>query len=358
MKTLDRYLAGIFVKNLILAIVSMTSLFFFQALLGGLFEHAYPAEQVIIYHLLDLPNILVQMTPPSVLLATVFTLSGMSRTNELIACHSIGIGISRIMTLILSIVFIVSCMVLILEDRILPPTYKKRQIYYMRTMEKRQDFFMDIQQNKIWYRSKNLIYNLQVFDPKSNVIKGMGVYTFDEAFNLVQVVEADKAVYTPSGWRISNGTVTVFNSKDGFPLTQKFAEKALVINETPRDFQEIEKEVDSLRLKELYRYIKRVKDAGANTNSYEVKFHSKISLSFIPIVMCVLAIPFSLRGRREGGAAKDFGLCLAITFFYWLFYSIGLSLGQNGNLPAWLAAWLPSIVFLCLAFLLISRQRR
>jgi lipopolysaccharide export system permease protein len=72
----------------------------------------------------------------------------------------------------------------------------------------------------------------------------------------------------------------------------------------------------------------------------------------------VLAIPFSLRGRREGGAARDFGLCLAITFFYWLFFSIGLSLGTNGTVPPLLAAWLPSMVFGGLAvFLIVKRQR-
>lgn len=358
MKILDRYLAGVFVKNFVLAVFSMTCLFLFQALLGQLFEHEFPGDQVVVYHLLSVPMVMVQMMPPAVLLGTVFTLSGLTRTNELIACHSIGIGINRIMALILSIVFIVCCLVLILQDRILPITHKKQQMYYWKVMKNRPDFFLDIKKDKIWYRSKNLIYNLQLFDPKENSIKGMSVYTFDENFNLVEVVDAKRADFTPTGWKLANGTVTVFNSKDSFPMTQQFENKDLVINETPRDFQEIEKEVDGLRLKELYRYIQKVKDAGADTKSYEVKFHSKISLSFIPIVMCFLAIPFSLRGRREGGMAKDLGICLGITFFYWLFYSISLSLGRNGVLAPWFGAWLPSILFLGLAGFLITRQKR
>lgn len=54
--------------------------------------------------------------------------------------------------------------------------------------------------------------------------------------------------------------------------------------------------------------------------------------------MCMIGIPFSVRGRREGGLAKDLGICLGITFFYWLFYSIGLSLGSNGAVPPIIAA--------------------
>jgi lipopolysaccharide export system permease protein len=245
-----------------------------------------------------------------------------------------------------------------MQDRVLPPTFKAQITYKNREMEKKQDFFLDVKQSKIWYRSQRLIYNLQRFDPKTRVIHGMSVYTFDDRFNLVQAVDAERAEFTPHGWRLRNGTVTVFSSEDPFPLTEQFKEKELQIAETPKDFQEIDKEVKGLRLKELWRYIQRMKAAGADTKTYEVDFHSRISLSFIPLVMCFLAVPFSLRGRREGSAAKDLGLCLGVTFFYWLFYSVGLSLGTNGALPPWLAAWLPSAIFMVLAAALIARQRK
>jgi lipopolysaccharide export system permease protein len=357
MKTLDRYLTLMFVWNFLLALLALGMLFEFQALLGDLLQKSFPVNQILVYHLLDLPKILVQMMGPAVLIGTVMTLSALTKTNELIACFSLGVGLRRITMLFLSIVFIISCLMLILQDRILPPTYKRRQAYYWREMMKRPDFFLDFKQDKIWYRSRNLIYNLRRFDAASRKIHGMAVYTFDDDFTLLQVVEAEGAEFTPKGWTLNNGTVTVFPSNDPFPQTKRFATKELVIAETPKDFQEIEKEVEGLRLKELYRYIERIKDTGADTKSFEVKFHSRISLSFIPVVMCFLGIPFSTRSRREGGAAKDLGLCLGITFFYWLFYSVGLSLGTNGALPPWLAAWLPSSIFAAAAVALIARKR-
>src|SRR5690606_25358785 len=110
-------------------------------------------------------------------------------------------------------------------------------------------------------------------------------------------------------------------------------------------FQEIEKEVSGLRLKELYQYVKKMHKSGLDTKRVEVTLHSRISLSFTPLVMALLGVPFSTRSRREGGLAKDLGLCLVATFFYWLFYSIGLSLGVNGALPPLVAAWFPSVLF-------------
>ncbi|HAR44032.1 MAG TPA: LPS export ABC transporter permease LptG [Bdellovibrionales bacterium] len=356
MKTLDRYIAGVFIRNFLVALGSLATIFLFQAIIGETLDQPYPAEQIIYHNFLDLPRILVQMAPPAVLLATVLSLAGLARTNELTAIFSIGVSLRRLVLLLITLVFMISCMILVLEDRILPLMYKKRTNYHWHVMRNRPDFFLDIKQDKIWYRSKNLIYNLRLFDQNTKTIHGMAVYSFDEDFNLVEVVEAERAEFTKTGWKLRTGTVTVFSQEDPFPLTQKFKEKELVITETPKDFQEIEKEVEGLRLKELYRYIERTGQAGADTKSYLVKFHSKISLAFIPIVMCFLGIPFSIKSRREGGMAKDLGLCLAVTFFYWLFYSIGLSLGTNGALPPWLAAWLPSLIFAAAAAALIARR--
>ncbi|MEN9722167.1 MAG: hypothetical protein RJB38_153, partial [Pseudomonadota bacterium] len=135
-----------------------------------------------------------------------------------------------------------------------------------------------------------------------------------------------------------------------------FDTKELLISETPKDFQEIEKEVDTLRLRELWSYIARMREAGTNTRSFEVKFHSRIAICFMPLIMCWMGVPFSMSSRRSGGLARDLGLALGATFFYWLFYSISLSLGTNGALHPLLAAWLPSLIFFALAMVLVFRK--
>lgn len=356
MKTLDRYIILLFLKNLAVAAVGLTVIYLFQQITTMVLESDFKTRQILIFNLFQVPAVFVQMIPPSVLIGTVLTLSGLNRTNELTAIYSIGIGLKRVMALLLIFVFGVSIATLFLQDSVLPQLFKRRTNYYWRVMKQRTDFYLDIKQNKIWYRSKNLVYNLKAFDLKTAQIIGMTVYSFDERFNLVQTVEAEKAKYSPQGWKLMNGTVTQFMQSDPFPINQKFNELRLQIQETPKDFQEIEKEVDGLRIGELKSYIDRNQNAGLDVKSYLVKLHSRFSLSFIPMVMCLLAVPFSVRGRREGGLAKDLGICLGVTFFYWLFYSIGLSLGTNGALPPVVAAWAPTLIFTAFALILVARQ--
>lgn len=357
MRTLDRYLAIIYMKNLAISVLGLAFIFTLQGFLYDLTDRDFPLSQLITLHTYQFPDVAVRMAPPAVMLSTLMTLSGLNRTHELTAIFSIGVSLKRLVLTLLSLNFMFCCFLLVTQDRILPPIYRERTLFYWREMKKKPDYFMDFKQNKVWYRSKNTIYNLRSFTRESRTIKGMNVYSFDEGFHLAEVLTADRGVYDPGQktWSLEAGTVTVFSSDEGLPLTRKFATKPLIIPEAPSDFVELEKETDALRLKDLWAYIKRAKRSGAPAEFYESKFHSRISMSFTPLVMCLLGVPFVVRRRRDGGMAKDLGLGLAVTFFYWLFFSVSLSLGTNGALPPWLAAWLPSSIFAAVAAALIAR---
>ena len=186
----------------------------------------------------------------------------------------------------------------------------------------------------------------------------MSVYSFDPKFDLLQVTHATEAHYRDQKWTLNDGQVTVFMGDDRFPMTKNFDRKKLDIQESPSEFLEIEQEVDGFRLKELYRYIQKIEKTGTDTRSYRVKFHYRISLSFIPLIMAFLAVPFSVGMRRSGGVARELGIGFGITIFYWLFYSVGLSMGKSGALTPWLGAWLPTFIFGLAGGILFWRKLR
>ncbi len=347
MRLLDRYILSSFIKNVGLGVFGMTLMFLFQAMFTDIFEHRFETTQIVIYHLLDIPKIVVQMAGPSILLATMLTLMGFAKTQELIAFLACGMSIWRLVSILAIAVCALSAVLYGVQDKILPVVYRYRTNYYWREMEKKTDFYLDVKRDKIWYRSKNMIYNLERFDQGLKTIYGISIYTFDEHFHLTQFIGAETAEYSSDGWILHHGTISVFTAEDSFPLTQKFETKRVIIAETPKEFQEIEKEGDSLNFHALDRYIRRMKRAGADTKAFEVKYQSRFALLAVPLVMFILALPFSIQvtSRREGGMAKQMGLCLLITFCYWLFFSTGLSFGIKGALTPWVAAWLPNMIF-------------
>ena len=356
MQILARYIAAAFFKNLVLALSGLTVLFFFQTLLTKLNE--YELNQLLIYTFYDLPQMMVMVAPPAALVATVLTFSGLSKTNELIACYSIGISLRQMISVIFPIVFVMCCFSLVVQDRILPAFYEKKSLFFWREIKKQKDFFLDIKQDKIWYRSNNMIYHIKTYNPADGTIRGVGIYIFKDDWTLQEYIESPMGAFDTQRWQLAKGTTSRFDPKTGFPVIEEFDRRAIALREKPADFKEIEKEVDRLRIKDLIRFINSNKKAGIQTKGPEVKLHSRFALSFIPLIMCLLAVPFSVSPNREGRLGKDLLIAFVITFFYWLSFSVSLSLGTNGTITPVLAAWLPSLIFGLLAVFLLKRMQR
>lgn len=357
MRILDRYILGEFVRNFLLAVLVLTLVFFLADYLRGVWDASVSALVLLKYGAFQLPQIFCQMVPPAAMAGTLITLSLLNRKNELTAIQASGVSIAHVAFLIFGVLFIASCLTLVTYDRVVPPLARQRLVYFWKEIKGRSDFTLDIKTSKIWYRSKNYIYNLRLYNKETSTIQGFGIYFFDDKFRLVQHVEAEKARYDKGEWEMKDGMLTIFPDGDAFPLSKHFDEKRLKLPETPGDFLEIEKQVETLRLKDLAGFIRRNKEAGIDTKAYEVDLHARLAISFIPLVMGLLAIPYSTRPRRQGGLAKDVIICVAWIFAYWLLFSIALSLGRSGAVTPWVSAWMPSMLFLTAAVGLVLKGR-
>lgn len=355
MKLLDRYILAEFLRYFVAISVTLVLIFYVAEFLRG-GDAETTAAKLMVYNAFQLPATFVQMSAPAAMLATMVTLSMLNRRNELTAMQASGIGIFHISFLIFGAVFILCCVTLILSDRVMPPLAKSRTFYLWREIKGRKDFSLDIKSSKIWYRSKNYIYNLKTFDRATNSIQGFGIYFFDRNFDLRQHVEAQSASFTGKEWVLTDGMLTVFPEDSSFPLTKRFKAKNMDLPDRPEDFREIERQVETLRLKDLRKFITRNRESGLKTESYEVDFHQRLSMSFIPMVMALLVIPYSVRPRRQGGVGRDVAMCMSWIMIYWILFSISLSLGRSGTVEPWLAVWSPSVLFLGAAFYQVLRR--
>ncbi|MGE4231994.1 MAG: LptF/LptG family permease [Bacteriovoracia bacterium] len=370
MKLIDRYILTEFTKFFLLAAATLALVSFFSEFLRGVWDAEVPVTVLFKYNAMAFPLMFCQMLPPAAMLATTITLSLLNRKNELTAIQAAGVGISHISFLIFGAIFIACCASLVMYDRVIPPLASKRTVYYWKVIKGRHDFTLDIKTSKIWYRSKNFIYNLKLYDKEKSTIQGLGVFFFDDKFKLVQHIEAQKATYNydQNRWQLFDGMLTIFPDQQGqsredgipsgaFPLSKSFDKKQLTLPESPKDFLEIERQVDTLRLKDLRRFIQRNKEAGLDTRAYEVDFHSRLAISFIAIIMGLLAVPFSIKSRRQGGLGRDLLVCISWIFTYWISFSVCMSLGKSGAVTPWIAVWAPCFFFMIIALFMAVRGK-
>jgi lipopolysaccharide export system permease protein len=110
-------------------------------------------------------------------------------------------------------------------------------------------------------------------------------------------------------------------------------------------FLEGETPPEEMTYAQLSRYVGELRRKGYDARGYATDLHAKIAYPLLNVIISMLAIPFALRSPRSGGVWRSIGLGLLMGFACWVVLSASLSLGRKGVLPAFLAAWLPGVLF-------------
>jgi lipopolysaccharide export system permease protein len=255
-------------------------------------------------------------------------------------------------------VVLLSGVSLFMSDQVLPGMARMKNYVYYHEIKKNPSLYSMVKTNRIWYRSKDTIFNLKTLNEKAHKAQGLTLYYFNEEWNLIQMITAAEVDLLPSTWKLHKGSVTVFTEDSSFPMTSDFKEKTISMGEGANDLSSTANTSDVLSLNELNQFIKKNKDAGLDTLRYEVDYHSKYGFAVAGLVMVLLGIPFSVGKARSGGLMANLGVCLGLVFAYWILYSSALTLGYHGSLPPLVAAWAPNLAMGAFGLIMIKRLRK
>lgn len=359
MNRIDRYTTWLFWGYFIGGLLVFLTLFTAVDAMSTMVNYKNVAPSALLnYYLYSFPEIISKLLPVACLMGTILTLSSLNKANELVALFASGMSLLRITAPILLWVAVISAIGYWSTDRVLPKAIKEKNYILYYDLKKEPHRFSTIKTDKIWYRSKNSIFNIQTLNAKGDRAQGLTMYFFSDDWDLVQMITARDVMIQGAQWLLEGGAVTVFTKDSSFPLTTQFKTKNIVMAEDSKDLQSAGQTADMMSQEELSHFIKKNKEAGLDTVAYEVDYHAKISFAFAGLVMCLLGIPFSVGRARSGGTMLNIGICLALVFAYYVFYSSGITLGQHGTLPPFVAAWTPNIVMALLALLLLKRLKR
>ena len=98
--------------------------------------------------------------------------------------------------------------------------------------------------------------------------------------------------------------------------------------------------------------LRRITGLEDQISRYEVEIHKKYSIPFSCIVFVLLGAPMAIRSGKKGMTVS---IALSILFFlvYYVFLITGEKLADRRLLEPWLAMWLPNIVLVVIAGVLI-----
>lgn len=359
MNRIDRYTSWLFWGYFLGGLLVFLTLFTAVDAMSTVASYKGVATGTIFsYYLYSFPEIISKLLPVACLLGTILTLTNLNKNNELVALFASGMSLLRVAAPVLFWVALVSAGGFYMTDRLVPRANQQKNYILYYDLKKEPHRFSTVRTNKIWYRTKDSIFNIKTLSASGDKAQGLTMFFFSEAWDLVQMITAHDVEIKGSSWLLHEGTVTVFNKDSSFPLSTQFKNKSVVMAEDSKDLQSAGQTADMMSQSELQHFIDKNKDAGLDTVAYEVGYHSKYSFIFAGLVMCLLGIPFSVGRARSGGTMLNLGICLGLVFAYYVLYSSGITLGQHGSVPPMVAAWAPNVMMMGLALVLLKRVKR
>lgn len=358
MKLVDRHLCGEFTRTFVFALLALLAVFvtveFFENIKLASQNNAAVGD-IVLYFGARIPWILAQIVPMAALLATLVSLSLLSRRGEITAFRCGGVPLVRLALPFLACGLFLSAFQAILQEFAVPRAAAFAEEVKQIRIRKRSARALLYSQD-VWLRLGQCVLHVDRVMPTATKLLTVSVAEF-QGTTVLRRVDAHEAEWTGDRWIFRKAEEHVFDPSGA--IRYAYHETlAYPLPATPAELRIERAGAEELPWHKLDRQIRRLKQQGLDARDLEVRLWAKTSLPFASIVMPLIGFPFALRSGRRGGASVGVALGIVLGFTYWLVLAVGLSLGKAGVLPAPAAAWAGNLVFLAAGAALLWRAER
>jgi len=310
-----------------------------------------PWHVVIRFYLAVVSPLLRYLIPAALMLATLYTLFGLTRNSELVAMRATGISIYRLMLPFLLVGLAFSILAGILDEVWVPRAYEWAE--NMKNSHFQTEEYQDIRTSIYLNLAENRRWQIQSIDPQHpHILHEVEIKQERADGTRRYIITAPRAEYLDNQWWFFGPKIQRFGEADN-PIgrqTPLGVDTNSIIHmrhyrETPAVLASAARPWEFLNGREMLHFIRTNPDMPER-NLHERKFslHSHIAMPWASIIVILFAIPAGARTARQGVMSAVFSAIAMMAGFY-AFAQLGLVLGSTGTIPPWVGAWLSNIIF-------------
>jgi lipopolysaccharide export system permease protein len=357
-RILDRYVLREFVGYLALGLIGFVVIFMVVDLFEKIdvfLDHRAPMSLVVRFYLYRTPEIVVQILPVALLLATFMALGQLNKFGELTAMRSAGVSLLRILRPVFGVALASVALVFVLGERVVPRANSERDAIYERQIQGRRQEDVTERADVTYLGEGGRIFYMRLYLVNEQRMHEVSVQEF-QAGTLRRRIDAAEATWDGRRWVFVSGVVRSFHrgKEEARPFTRMAIEG---LGERPVDFAKETRNPGEMDFLELSHYVERLRASGARVANYLVDLHMKLSYPLINLIVVLIGASLATRLRMQS-AALGFGLSVAIAFLYYAVLRAGQAFGHNGALPPYLAAWLADLVFGAVGLVMMRSAQR
>ena len=324
------------------------------------FDAKASLSTVLRCYTVQVPQIIVMILPITLLLALLYSLSRMSKSNEIISMISAGKSLRIILMPLFLTGFYLSLVALALNYEWAPEAEarkeavmssmkenasakKKRYAAYARLYRNRED-------RRTWFVGRI------PFDLAGDKLGNIEIYQADKSGNPKLAYFAEKAAwnYFTREWRLIRGATVSFDAS-GNVVSQSRFDVRMISNwrETPWKIFSGSLVPEQLGVPGLAFHIKTNSDQPKRLlASFKTHWHYRWALPWSCLGITLIAAPMGIAFSRHGVMGSVAG-ALMIFFGMLVCENIFLALAQSMRIPAFLGAWTTNILLVFGGILLL-----
>jgi LPS export ABC transporter permease LptG len=356
---LNQYTLRSFLGPAVFCFIAFCSLYILMDLLDSLRDfqdNKIPLRKMLLFYLHLIPFIFVSVAPAAILLGVLYSLTKMSRSNEIVAQLGAGRSVAQILAPVFTSALAASFIALAANYYWAPRAEGNRQAIMRALTEGEAGTIMseallyhNPETRRTWYAG-SFPFNLR--DEK---IRNIEVRQQNEKGQLERTWIARSAMWWPTSaqWRFyqgqeiryTNGKPTSLIDFTGrLPGTPSKLD-VQGISETPWSIVSSALVPDFMGVPDLISYLKAHGDsADTKLNPFRTHLHHRFAFPFQCFVLALVAAPLGIAYSRRGSLG---GIAARIFIFFGMIFvnDLFISLGKGGHLPPALSVWIPNLAF-------------
>lgn len=360
--TLFFYIAKKFLINVLrvqLALFSLLLLIVTTDVMRFFAERGVDAKGYIELISVTVPESVSITFPLVVLLGSMFTFLGMSRSSELVIVRASGVSALKMLVAPIVVTITLGVIGVAAFNPILAATIRK-------TNEIRAEYTgtggnqLSISREGLWLRqtdeNSNFIIQARNSSRSGDVLYGVRFHEFSTEGDLIRRIESPRAVLQSGSWKLINATEWRFLDGNLFDPTEilPYPEIELPTDLTSDRILSSFAAPKTISVWNLPNFIKQLDASGFSSVRHQVFLQSQYATPLLLVAMMFIGAAFSLRHARFGHAGIMALLAILSGFLLFAIKNVAESLGQAQEVPILLATWAPPLAaaLFALAFVL------
>ncbi len=363
---LDRYLFREFILAFI-AVIAFCALLLLVASIFDRFseilEFGAPMSTVAIFFLSSLPGQLMQIVPIAAMLAVLFSIGSLARTNEVLAMLTSGVHAFRLSLPILFGGALIVAGTFVMNEYVVPPLERTSQIYEL-MLEDRDTREITMNANVFAQGRTDWFYMARVYSNAENkMIRPTIINLNPDHSTIVSRIEGDTATFAGENsaddtteWLFENPRTWTFDGEGRITThTASHSSQTIFLEADLPAIMAQQAKPEEMNYHQLKQRAEILEARDQPTQDIRTDLLRKITFPAGILVVMIIGFAYAIKSRA-GTAMKIIGIGISWAVVYYLVNALLQALGRSGTIPPAAATVLPTVVFAVIALFLMRRS--